>query len=45
MQINEILHQATYFAETHLSSCGLICYAVRLLVAYINQFVKGENLQ
>ena len=44
-QIREISHRATAFAETHLSTQGLECYAVRLLLAYINKFVDGENLQ
>ena len=44
-QIREISRRATDFAETHLSTQGLECYAVRLLLAYINKFVNGENLQ
>ena len=44
-QIREISHQATSFAATHLSTHGLECYAVRMLLAYINKFVEGENLQ
>ena len=44
-QIKEITRRATTFAETHLSSQGLECYAVRLLLAYINKFVEGKNLQ
>ena len=45
VQIREISDRATDFADTHLSTHGLECYAVRLLLAYINKFVKGENLQ
>ncbi len=45
VQIREISRRATDFAETHLSTHGLECYAVRLLLAYINNFIKGENLQ
>ena len=44
-QIKQISRQATVFAETNLSTQGLECYAVRLLLAYINKFVNGENLQ
>ena len=44
-QIREISDRATGFADIHLSTHGLECYAVRLLLAYISKFVKGENLQ
>ena len=44
-QIKEISGRATGFAETHLSTPGLECYALRLLLAYIDKFVTGENLQ
>ena len=43
-QIREISRRATIFAETHLSTQGLECYAVRLLLAYINKFENGEDL-